>query len=629
MGKCILLIRVSTERQEYEAQTEELLLFAKSYGYDDDNIILIQDKESGIKLNEEERQGLNKLKEAIYENPTQIDVVFCWELSRLSRQPKILYSIRDFLLDRKINLIVKEPFLKLLDDNKEPISTSLIQFGFFIALVENEMRDKKARFERGKRNKAVQGKYTGGYIRFGYTIDNETKKFVINDDEADVIRLVYNLYETGRFSQQKIVIELKRLGYTRDIANIGKVQNILSAEEYTGQANRSQLKTNLPVIIAKEQFNYCRQISDENNSKLNKSNEMVYYSQLLLYCSCCDKKLHPRKSANLYSCSDRSALTRHTLDTVIEKCEDQNYINLKYIDSFLWRVTTIKEAMFMLKATQQQIDNNNLLIEDYNIKLDAVQVRLGEVKTKRNRLGLSYSDGMIDDSIYNKRKEALGEEEKEIFNDRLFFINELDRLNNSNEEILSNISKITNLTNINKLVNELQQIEYIKTTQLDIITDDNVRYDLIRKHIKKVVVRKMNDSTKALIITYNYNDLFIDEIYYYFKVSKNTKPVFYRLNQPTINVENFPDTIDLFYSQNTTQRIITFPLVRECKVQVKKGQYEKIKAKMEADPQYAERKRKNRYYYSKVWKIKNQSKLTEKEKDERLKQLKEEYKEYI
>ena len=62
-NKCILLVRVSTTKQEYESQKSDLIQYAKHKGYDD--YIILDDKESAIKLEEEERLGLNELKKII------------------------------------------------------------------------------------------------------------------------------------------------------------------------------------------------------------------------------------------------------------------------------------------------------------------------------------------------------------------------------------------------------------------------------------------------------------------------------------------------------------------------------------------------------------------------------------
>ena len=65
MGKAIILSRVSTSQQDLTQQTEDVLREAHKDGYSDRNIIIIENVESAIKLSEEERQGLNKMKDYI------------------------------------------------------------------------------------------------------------------------------------------------------------------------------------------------------------------------------------------------------------------------------------------------------------------------------------------------------------------------------------------------------------------------------------------------------------------------------------------------------------------------------------------------------------------------------------
>ena len=96
MGKCILLVRVSTERQSFDAQEQELFQLALSDGYAESDIIPICEKESGIKLKEEERKGLNAMKELI-ESDSTINCVYAWEISRIARKKKILFSILDYM----------------------------------------------------------------------------------------------------------------------------------------------------------------------------------------------------------------------------------------------------------------------------------------------------------------------------------------------------------------------------------------------------------------------------------------------------------------------------------------------------------------------------------------------------
>ena len=94
--KAILLVRVSTQTQELDAQEKELYELAYRDGYTDADIIPIAEKESGIKLKEEERLGLNRLKEEVEKG--DVKDVYIWEVSRLARTKKVLFSMQDYFV---------------------------------------------------------------------------------------------------------------------------------------------------------------------------------------------------------------------------------------------------------------------------------------------------------------------------------------------------------------------------------------------------------------------------------------------------------------------------------------------------------------------------------------------------
>ena len=169
--KCILLVRVSTEVQSYEEQEKELFDLAIKHGYSHDEITAVAYKESAIKLKEEERAGLNEMKNLI--ETGEYDCVFAWEISRIARRKKILFSILDYLIERKIQLIIKEPSIILLKQNGEINEGSETIFTLYAQIAESEMRNKMARFERAKKEGFNKGKYMGGKIKLGYRVNEE------------------------------------------------------------------------------------------------------------------------------------------------------------------------------------------------------------------------------------------------------------------------------------------------------------------------------------------------------------------------------------------------------------------------------------------------------------------------
>ena len=163
MKKAVLFVRVSTEKQTLESQIEALKRTAFIDGYSDSDLIVIAKKESGVKLKESEREGLNELKSVIIEN--DVDCVYIFELSRLSRDPMTLYSVRDKIFkDNKVQLKCLKPTFSLLEEperTKFDAMGSLV-FSIFGCFAEQEVVEKKERFHRGKAQKAIEA--AGGTV---------------------------------------------------------------------------------------------------------------------------------------------------------------------------------------------------------------------------------------------------------------------------------------------------------------------------------------------------------------------------------------------------------------------------------------------------------------------------------
>ena len=151
MGKVILFTRVSTQQQHLESQEDSLRRAAIADGFSENDMIVIGSKESAIKLEEEERQGLQELKKVLAKG--NVNIIYIFELSRLSRKPKVLYSIRDQLLEAKVQLKCLNPSFTLLNNERTQFdNTASLIFSLFGAMAEQEMIEKK---DNGKDNKLV------------------------------------------------------------------------------------------------------------------------------------------------------------------------------------------------------------------------------------------------------------------------------------------------------------------------------------------------------------------------------------------------------------------------------------------------------------------------------------------
>ena len=122
MEKVVILGRVSTDKQDYQRQVNELQEYCKTVGWDVVNIFT--NKVSGVK-GIEERTELQEMIKYIKEN--DVSRVVCLEVSRLGRNTLESLKVIQILNENKVSLFIKNYNLSTLnpDGTPNPI-TSLI-----------------------------------------------------------------------------------------------------------------------------------------------------------------------------------------------------------------------------------------------------------------------------------------------------------------------------------------------------------------------------------------------------------------------------------------------------------------------------------------------------------------------
>jgi DNA invertase Pin-like site-specific DNA recombinase len=521
MKKVVLLVRVSTIYQDYTAQTEELIAFVKSDGYLYNQMQIIQDKESATKLSDEERQGLTKMYEGIENPDNKIEAVYVWELSRLSRKPETLYKVRNYLIDRKIDLRTKHENFKLLDSNKNLDTNSNVLLGLYISMCENETATRIERSKRGKIQRAKDGKYIGGFIKYGYSYDKKTKEYIIKESEAEIIRLVYSLYETGKYGYSTLVKELNERGYN---ININNLHRILTSIEYIGGIRDGYIENKgdktihrynryYPPIISKEQYEKCRVIGTNNNTNIDKS-KTIYYASKLIKCADCGGYLIANKEVVQYRCPSKHS------PFIKKKCCGGCGININVIDSLLWHLTKQKEALFIVNQSEKKIIEYQSIISDLKVKINVIDSRYYTFKEEKiKQLRKQIPIGVMNDSqLEILAKKSIGDKEKELEIEKVNFGTEITRLEKLISEINTTISQNVLPPKLYKQINELDKYFELLENHLDIINDDKVIYDLIHKHIKEVNIKRVSDifnpgkHTKEITVKYFEGN---NDIYYY------------------------------------------------------------------------------------------------------------------
>lgn len=479
-NKAVLLVRVSTKKQDFDEQEKQLYEMALADGFIEENIVPICEKESGIKLKEEERRGLNRLKEEIRKGG--VTCVYAWEVSRIGRKKKVIFSITDYLVEKGIQLVIKEPFITLLNDDGSIKDDAEITLTMFAQFSESEMRNKQARWTRTRVANSKAGVWNGGpSIRYGYTID-EKKRYIIYEEEASIIRLIYDLYTTSNMGQDSIRKELRSRGIE---LSQNRIQRILKFRGYTGeiiqqpywQDGKKKIGHELryPAIISTELFDAAQNKKSTANALAHKGSN-YYFGKGLLRCPDCGHQYVAYKHSGLYMC----VAYRHDNKDIV-KCHNTTSININVLDTLLWDATV---SEYIKSRASSEMGTRRKYMKEIEVckeKIGAAEVRIEKAKEKAKRYARIYADGHLSDEEYEKAIQKTDTEIADIKQD----------VTSSEEKIrqYQKIMETLSQPNVVEIIKEVSEAAFSYTHLMEMS-------ELVHQFISKVEIRQTDSKGK-------------------------------------------------------------------------------------------------------------------------------------
>jgi site-specific DNA recombinase len=203
-----LYARVSTEMQaeegfSIEAQLNEMRAYAAQRGWR----VVAEFVDAGISGSTMERPGLRALLEAAQAH--QFDVVLVHELSRLSRSVFDTFEIFEQLGRAQVGFAsVREQQFDLSQPHGRFFLTMIASINqYYLDML-------RLHTQKSKRERARQGLYNASVAPYGYRHvgDARTPPEVV-EEEAKVVRRVFEMYATGRYTCRQIAEVLNGEGY--------------------------------------------------------------------------------------------------------------------------------------------------------------------------------------------------------------------------------------------------------------------------------------------------------------------------------------------------------------------------------------------------------------------------------
>lgn len=495
--KAIGLIRVSTQAQQLESQSIKVKEAILRDGFKEEDIILIEDKESGSKLSEEERAGLNRLKHHI--ETDEVTAVYVYEISRISRRAAVVYSIRDYLISKGVQLIILNPYCRMLNPDGSMSNESNILFSLFSGMAENETYIRTERMMRGKARKLAEGKLPSGYPIYGYTVDSN--HYIIREpNQAPVVQEIFERYadyeSSGSIGKDLWLRGCLCAKTEKLISHQTKVCAILREGRYA----KIDPNSIYPALISKELFYKVQEIrmSTPEYYKRKSRTEYVYPLQGFIY------------SEEGYLLSPSITNNRYL------KLNGGSYpvsLNMKGAHG----LSKIIINQYLMSGVLD-IDRNKQR-EELNLMYDQNRVKIAGIDGKI--AALQKENDMINSRIIKGRlAETKGDEMMDANMDEIHSLEDERQTLIYNNTVIDN--KLAYLANPFFQENELVQAK----------TDDELK-TLVNKYLKKVTVKKLGHSRYKL--TFLFNDgvqkegsfySYCNDIIYY--VDENGKETTYR-----------------------------------------------------------------------------------------------------
>lgn len=276
----VLYIRVSTEAQAEEgysigAQQERLEAYCRAMGWKNYQFY-IDPGFSGSNLNRPQMQQLITDVQS-----GKVCAVVVYKLDRLSRSQKdTLYLIEDIFIPNDVAFVSLNENI----DTGTPYGRAMI--GILSAFAQLERENIYQRTRMGMLERVKQGYWMGGGgIPYGYDYDRNKGILVPNEQQAEQVRKMYDLYLKG-YSAQKIA-NMLGLRYDRIVTQIlSRKSNTgvicYKGEEYPGLHE---------PIISEEIYNLTQIKMRERSEKSRVPTKGTHLLAGLVYCGECGARM--------------------------------------------------------------------------------------------------------------------------------------------------------------------------------------------------------------------------------------------------------------------------------------------------------------------------------------------------
>ena len=274
-----------------------------------------------------------------------------------------------------------------------------LQEGLLELLGEYYVADLKRKVRRGMEGNALKA-MDNGYRIFGYSTDPETRRYVVNEAEAEVVREVFARHIAGE-SVYAIAQSLAARGWTTSKGSpvdYNWAWRVLHRRAYTGLYSWGgiEVEGGMPVIVDSETFAKAQRVPKRKPREGEEWASFPLSGKLV--CGLCGEPMHGAggtgKSGRryyYYVCKDRGECRRRVRRELVEDA---------LADAVL-RVTADEERMRTVARRLVEAYSEG----DSSAELESVEARIAALEAERRNIEDAAMKGLVTDRLVARNAE--------------------------------------------------------------------------------------------------------------------------------------------------------------------------------------------------------------------------------
>jgi len=425
----------------------------------------------------------------------KFDFIVTKEISRFSRNTLDSIKYTQELLQNGIGVLFQSDNINTLLPDSE------LRLTIMSSIAQDEVRKISERVKFGFKRAIENGVVLGNSKIWGYDKDNG--KLVVNEKQAEVVRLIFEMYATRNIGIRTICAELSNKGYKNTNGNdfsFSTIKNILINPKYKGyycgnkthkydyrSSDRKYFdkeewkmykdEENVPPIVSEELWDKANRILTNRSERLK--NENISYSNKYSYSGkiiCSEHKCsyqrsmyrYPSGNKEIWQCRKYYEKGKAGCTMPILYTTELNQVMKECYDEIVTNKADIIHDLVKVYSSISQKSNIKEDIAKYRVEINDV------IKRKDKLLDLSIA-GKLSDEEFENRNNSFNKE-IDTLKVKITDLEEEERKNADIEESVEKLRKVIakelNFENgfDNAIIDSLlDKIEVYKTDEKNVI----------------------------------------------------------------------------------------------------------------------------------------------------------------